>query len=424
MPPNHSRRQLLAGVGAFALAGCTDLFGDDEEPTPTPSPSPSPTPEPEGTISVQGEGIPVDVDEVWERVVDLMAVDVEPPERVVATRDRTGSGWMPLHTFDARLVGVEEDEYRLPEADEPVASGWSNDPETVHVRPAGDSVDGIELALVYGFVRSIQQQQGWTGEQLYQQGIQELAVVDGLRPAGARYVETAYAGKYLETNPRNPGEFPDAPPEILYRVLDTYYAYHYLEWRLDDPAEIGEVYEEPPRTSEQLIHHLPPDHGPAPLDVRVEDGGDWSGSSQGRRGELFVRGFLQAFLDRERANEASTGWGNDHRVRFRTLDGEQGDVFVTRWDAPADADTFEDAMGEYLDERAESAENGWQDGEDGWQDGEDDLRFELERASEDVVALIAGPETFTEAVTLEADSSDVTVAVETGAVRSPEPSTQ
>lgn len=407
MPPNLSRRQMLAGAGALALAGCTDLFGDGEAVTP--SPSPSPTSEPEELIPVQGEGIPVDVDRVWVRVTGLMEVDVDPPERVVTTYDsRSGGSWVRIRPFLARLVGV----------DEGGSSSWydetsygtaSSDGDTVRVLLGGLSVEAVELALAHGFVRTIQMRKGWTRMQLMEEHIPEMTVLDGVVMGSALYAEAAYADRHLEEHPRPPEELLDSPPTLRYFFLDRYYGHRYVDWRIDSPAEIGEIHDDPPRTSEQLIHRLPNDHGPASLRVRVEEGAEWNSGRERTWGELFVRAALQAHLDRERANEASTGWGNDRHVRFRTFDGKQGDVFVTRWDEPADADTFEAAMAEFLSERAEPTDDGWHDADE---DEDDDLRFELERASEDVVVLTVGPDAFVRGVTIDADDADVTVAVE------------
>ena len=81
------------------------------------------------------------------------------------------------------------------------------------------------------------------------------------------------------------------------------------------------------------------------------------GSERGirdRLGEAFLRVALATELDDERAARAAGGWGNDTRIAFNDESGARSYAWVVRFDAAANASTFDEAVGTYLDRRTGS----------------------------------------------------------------------
>jgi hypothetical protein len=175
---------------------------------------------------------------------------------------------------------------------------------------------------------------------------------------------------------------------------------------VDDPAEIDSVYDDPPATTEQLLHG--PGAGPeANLPVEVASG-DWESASRRRTtfGELFLRGTLATRLSEEAAADAAAGWGTDERLVF-TRDGETGYVWLHtgyvwlhRWDDAANATEFQRAFDSYLNRTLNRSTVAGPDGPTaGWRgDGE---TYRLLRLDDQTTALVAGSPAFVGNTTLD-----------------------
>jgi hypothetical protein len=140
----------------------------------------------------------------------------------------------------------------------------------------------------------------------------------------------------------------------------------YMHDRSDTPADLAAIYENPPRTSEQLLHGLAPGtEPPTPLAVDVETGDRWVASGHDRMGEAFVRTALEATVGTREAARAATGWGNDS-VRFlRPTDGgETAYAWVLRWDDATNQSEFQSAYETALDRRGTETGGAWTLGDD------------------------------------------------------------
>lgn len=111
-------------------------------------------------------------------------------------------------------------------------------------------------------------------------------------------------------------------------------------------AAIDAAYDDPPASTEQILHPEAYAAGEAPIPVDLPDdlatrlGSGWTSSLEDGMGEFQVRLWLRERGQAEAAPEAAAGWGGD---RFAVLDGP-GEAWAVvgrlAWDSPSDADQF------------------------------------------------------------------------------------
>ncbi|MXR21038.1 hypothetical protein [Halobacterium bonnevillei] len=181
-----------------------------------------------------------------------------------------------------------------------------------------------------------------------------------------------------------------APAFQRWTVASYVYGSRYVELRIDDPANVTDVYQNPPRSTEQVIHGFTPDEEPvADLTVTADTTGPFAWSNAATKGELFARIALSTELDWERAAAAAEGWGADRLLTFS--DGDRaGYAWALRWDDASEADEFRDAFADY--------------------DDRNDERFRLEAVGDETVVVFAGADAFVENATATGNSSSVTVS--------------
>ena len=128
----------------------------------------------------------------------------------------------------------------------------------------------------------------------------------------------------------------------------------YLEGGLE---AVGQAYQNPPESTEQVIH---PDKylaGEKPVAVELSGlapalGGDWRQRDAGVLGELLIGVYLSTFLNEDQAAEAAEGWGGD---RYSLLkDGQQRLLIAMSfsWDTVDDANQFSRAYLDFVDEKS------------------------------------------------------------------------
>lgn len=413
------------------LAGCAAPFGTTETPTPgttpaptasptdspsvaTPTPTPSSTPEATSTpttrtygkVTVEGRELSFDPEPVYRRVVELHGMSyAEAPPITVHVTDRYEPGpeeqlWE--QTEFKRLWGLDRSE-----ASNTSVAGLARGrdvylyAETVNGPTARESVLAHEFAHVvqhetdafariYGSVRASGPS---NARQLYR------GTVEGT----ATFVQSRYAARHLDRTPVGTTWASYRQDRSLfgaYAVAPYFFGQRYVRERVDAVTELDAVYDDPPRTTEQLVHgYAPGEEPPRRLTVDARTGDVWSVDDRRVKGELFVRVVLEDELSSDRAADAAAGWGADTLVVFD--DGVYtGHAWALRWDSPAEAEEFAAALTAYLDRRGERRDGAWHD------DGD---AFDLRRVGDDTVVVVLGDPGFVEDATVEGTDGDVTV---------------
>lgn len=345
-----SRRlwRTLAVCALLVVAGCA---GSGARGTPalpfepsTATPSPGTDAQASEGVVVEGGSLGVDVNRTYERVQGLLGEEYNGTRVVV--RDLTSyktSDYDAIPLF--RVLGVSDASL---DTDQPAALTTYD--STVYVSPAGAGPRRIEQVLAHEFVHVAQVREEmvpWFGElSLSRVTLDERMARRSLVEGGAVYVTDVYTKRYLEgvqLQSESVEESYEAGPAGNRIVWSQYhFGYEYVAATIDDPANLEAVYDDPPATTENVLHPNQRDE-PVPLDVTVEEVGyEQIQSRTVNAGELVLRIVLRQDVGKRTAIEASEGWGNDRVVVFAD-DHDEHIAWVTRWDTRQDADEFEAA---------------------------------------------------------------------------------
>ena len=394
------RKAHLALALLVVLAGCSGAIQppgpDDDQGGPFAD---------DRTITVTNGTLPIDHQSVYVEVTRILAVEAEPPETIALEPDSAmGIQREPMPHF-FRLVGIERP---VDASRTATALGYVRGPSTVYIneRLTEDEIQ-LELTLAHEYVHVIQGRTGAFAQ--LREGISNPNTTDGyfvrrsLLEGTATTVETVYWERHVDT-----GTSPADAMANSYRstngarqwVFAPYYlGTEYVENRVDSPDEVGTVYEDPPHTSEELLHGLAGGTEPLPpLSVDVHSA-DWKRNGTDRTGELFVRVALDTALEQGRATTAAAGWGTDSRVALVNGD-DRAYVWALRWDDTANATEFENALGTYLESRATRDGDVWID---------DGAAFDVTRVDDETVVLVLGDESFVRTAHVRGTNGSITV---------------
>lgn len=424
----------------LVLAGCSATqvqppSAETAEPTPTVAETSTPTPAGTETaspstpteqdpatlaaqydVAVEGGNLSVDPALVFARVELIIGTRAKPPERVLIRPDEEMAFDGPGYPTFYRLFGI-----RIPDDEDRsvTAAGYVRDPDTVNLNErltnnstatesvlAHESVhvvqfrtglaQGVSAAVVDREVRGVTTD----AKQTY------FAVIEGT----AVQVERVYVRRYLED-----GSDPAAGLAAGYRGADgaaklAYARYRfgfaYVDQRAGGPREHGEIYDDPPRTSEEVLHNLPPG-SEEPSNLSVANAGEWE-ERQGfrdRMGELWLRVVLANELNESTAAAGADGWGADEKRGYER-DGERGYAWVLRWDDAANGTEFQEVFAQYLDERATRRGEFWVDRD---ALGGEGATFDLVRVDDRTVVVLAGDSAFVEDAELRTHNGTVVV---------------
>lgn len=213
-------------------------------------------------------------------------------------------------------------------------------------------------------------------------------VVEG----AAEYVQEEYAIAYQNATVDQTTfsqRWRNAPAYVRWTLAPYEYGSRYYENRVNDSAAVTDVYADPPRSSEQVIHGDAPGEEPvAELSVDATSGESFSLQDQSTKGELFARIALSSEIGYERAATAADGWGADRLLQFS--DGtEAGFAWVLRWDNPGEATEFQQAFADYTANRS--------------------APFDATRVSDETVVVFAGADDFVENASATGSNDTVTV---------------
>ena len=118
----------------------------------------------------------------------------------------------------------------------------------------------------------------------------------------------------------------------------------------DGWAGVDALYEQPPTTTEQVLHPEKYEAGEDAVEVDIPDdvaaqmGDGWSVALEDSWGEFQTKVWLtESGVPVEAASEAAAGWGGDRLVVLSGPDDAWAVALDTTWDTTADADAFRDA---------------------------------------------------------------------------------
>lgn len=440
-----------AGTAAPADKRTTDSSGTTSaETTEAPAETTEAAVE-DGDIAVRGGSLPVEHDRIFDRTGRLLGANVTPPSVIVVRspeeiREGSGGGANPTADSGSRsfvaVMGIGQERANDDGSDESGDDGSDDGENSVSVAayvPSAYSVfvnermtesgreRALERTLAHEFVHVAQFQQNAFRRT---QGALDLrrsysrdrylayvSVIEG----SAVFVADEYDQRYLDgeqATVASPARYRSSSSGVQYAISRYYFGHRYLQHRFGSSAELSAVYDDPPRTTEQLLHNdTNGSEEPRRLSVRTDLGGNWTAGRTNANGELFTRIALGAQLNESRAAAGADGWGADRLVPV--VADERSYVWATRWDSSAEADEFEAALREYLDSRANASagENADRNGdakgnaaadEPEWTDG--DLRFRVERTDAETVVLLAGNESFVGSASVAGTNESVSVA--------------
>lgn len=352
-------------------------------------------------IEVNGAGLPVDPDTVLDRVTRLTGANTTPPDsiRVVTPTDRenaTGNdpGFDPAPAF-FKVMGVdsesglnESEAAALENGRTALGTGaitmytGANDSRTVHYVLAHELVHYVQTAR--DRVVTLQNALDSTTDARF--------VLGSLIEGAAVYTTDAYIAQHIDGNVTNSELYIDLRERLRAGSYPAYTNSRYIAgWRYLEDRDPGygamdQVYENPPRTGEQVIHGLAPGSEP-PRNLSVtENTGGYRRIGTDRLGEGFIRIALRNGLDRDRANAAGAGWGNDTLRTYRPrAGGSAAYAWVLRFDDASNRTEFVSALEDSLTARGTQTEAGWR---------VDQTAFGLTRVGDDSAVVTVGTDRF------------------------------
>ena len=377
-------------------------------------------------IAVQNGNLSVDPDDAFHRVERALDTNVSDPDAVrildplnASDRGNESAGEDRL-TF-AQRVGLESESLvgqNISVGDREYPYGWVAEVRVtgvgrVFLRSApGMPTDFQRTLATHEFVHYVQLQNG----RFTQVNTATDATTDGTY---ARRATLEGAAVYTTDTIHAEDDRSGPPNSALYEGVaaatagsttaygNSWYRFgaRYAAQRVDSPADLSALYENPPTTSEQVLHGLRPSaEPPAALSITDQTGSEYVLADAGRKGEAFTRFVMENGVSEQRAAAAAAGWGNDTLRTVRPSDGGNTSyVWVHRWDDAENATEFADAARAYLDAYG-STENGTTT--------LGGLPADLRTLDDRTTAIVLADSVLQDSLTLSADGSVVTVAVE------------
>lgn len=123
-----------------------------------------------------------------------------------------------------------------------------------------------------------------------------------------------------------------------------------------DWEKVDALFENPPRSTEQVLHPEKYKSGEQPKPVALPDlaplGEGWSIEEEDVLGELSLNLLIEPFTGHAIASRAADGWGGDRYALLAGPDGQRAMVMRLVWDRPEEADEFWGLWPLYLRHRA------------------------------------------------------------------------
>ena len=418
-----------ADVGGTPVTDRDDAAVDGEETADPEYDGPSTT-----GLEVRGGDLPFEENRTFERVQDLLEVELRSPVVYVEEPLSTPRGVErnPSSFYAVMNVSLPDPDDA---GDELGVGGAASPMNAVYVMPDDEAdPEEIERVLVHELVHAAQFQERIP--QAFEAAVPtahrgttdaDLTYVSVME-AGAVYGSSAYtAAADVDVDPEGAvleRRYPEAAPGTRLVWGPYYYGYQYVDDRYDSAAAHWEMYDDPPVTMQGVMTGAPGSETDLePFDARLAAGDtEWSLTEADTKGAFVAKLVLGTELETSESRAVVSGWEYDRLLRA-DHEGEDGDGYAwsLRFDRPDDAEAFEAAAVDYLEARATDTEV---DGEsiDGDVSTEvapavtwhaEDNAYALSSVDDRTVTILAGSEAFVEAATVEpAGSSDVRVVVD------------
>jgi hypothetical protein len=170
---------------------------------------------------------------------------------------------------------------------------------------------------------------------------------------GRQYMSTAQLFDAFQSESAGGSSVLDTAPLVIRRELLFPYtagvdfvADRYADGQWD---AVNRVWENPPQSTEQVLHPAKYAAGEGPIAVSVPDmaarlGPEWRELEENTQGELDWQILIEQFADAPTGAEAAAGWGGD-RFRLLRRDADGALIFAARtaWDSDPDARQFFEA---------------------------------------------------------------------------------
>jgi hypothetical protein len=385
----------------------------------------------EDRIPVVGGELGVDQDRVFSQLNALLGTEVSTPQRIIVEETTFTGGGVALDDGLFSML-IDEEAKSLPGY-----SGTYSGGDVTMVTGDRGATD-VEATLAHEYVHHVQAEkrlEAFQGESVrtYEYNVIQQALDEG----GAVWVTNEYIDEYMnwtelkteqisfvESNYDNQfslnGSEIDSQIDYVeagYRQANAaerffaapyYFGSQYLSEQIDSIDEYFEIYENPPTTTEQLIHgYEPGEEEPVPMTLNTTGLSGPEPMTVGRLGELTLRLSLFSELEETRAASAAAGWGNDTMIGVFDDDSPQdfSSLWTIKMDTQSDAEELRAAMEAYLDGRAT---------EDAgiWFDEDDSVYLSLEHAGDRTVVLAIGSESFVGSITASSDGEEVSIGTE------------
>jgi hypothetical protein len=353
------------------------------------------------TATIENGTLPVNATLAFNRVESLTGTDVD-PWRVNVTnlsewrRGVQRVGASPLN----RALGFEN-----------VSTDWSEPTGlttngVVYIHPGDGTPAKTERVLAHEYAHLVQYRTTifpWQGRLSQPRLTTDLrktrrSLVEG----GAVFVADAYTDRYLGIQSNTAyarGLYRNGSATIRSALAPYVFGSQYVEYRIDDPANLSAAYESYPRTTEQVIHNYSRAEEP-PANLRVNataESEQWTYLGNNTLGEMTTRAALDTELDRERAAAAAAGWGTDRLGVYQhaTNESRYGWAWVMRWDNASETDELQSALSTYTSAR----------------EGNSETAFRVETVDDETVAVVFGDSRFVEGAEVAGTDGNVTVSV-------------
>ena len=358
-------------------------------------------------IAVRNGTLPVNQNRVFVRVQSILGTDVEPPNAIVVRDEGVNltagaQGTVQQSEFWS-ILGVT---YREPSQSIPLQeNGFTTSLGNI-VLSLDDTTNESRAVwvLAHEYVHYIQFKQRQIIQltrSLPNRTTDSRFVIRSIQEGAAVVGTDAFVERYHEDALPNSALYQRLQRAYSAGSLQQFYNARYIEGAeyvaaKASPNTVEQVYRNPPRTSEQVIHELAPGSEPRrPLAITARlNGSAFSTVGRDTMSEAFIWTALRNSLNESVAMRAAAGWGNDRRLTVRAGDAV-GYAWAIRWD---DAENASEFVATFRASR------------EGQTTG-DKSEVRLTTVSDQTVVVLAGDPPFVDVVTVNGTTDAVAVSV-------------